>query len=84
MTDNISGFNSNLDLTAQQKMAKLIDLASIITVNKDPETGEVPETIKHFSLGALTMIDECHESWCDNCPVRQQIDGKLCSEWLDL
>lgn len=75
---------STIELTPQQKMAKLIDLASIIAINKDPETGEIPERIKHFSLGALTMIDECEESWCENCPIRQQLNGKLCSEWLDL
>ena len=75
---------STIELTPQQKMAKLIDLASIIAINKDPETGEIPERIKHLSLGALTMIDECEESWCENCPIRQQLNGKLCSEWLDL
>lgn len=71
----------SLDLTPQQKMAKLIDLASIIETNKDPKTQEIPDNVKHFSLGALMVIDECEESWCDNCPVRNQI-GMLCSEWI--
>lgn len=72
---------SSLDLTPQQKMAKLIDLASIIEINKDPKTQEIPNHVKQFSLGALMVIDECEESWCDNCPVRNQI-GMLCSEWI--
>lgn len=73
---------NTLELTPQQKMAKLIDLASIIAVNKDSE-GNIPERIKHFCYGALTIIDECEESWCDSCPIRQQLNGKLCSEWIE-
>lgn len=77
-------FNSSIELTPQQKMAKLIDLATTISVNKDPNTGEIPQHLKQFSLGALMVIDECEESWCDNCPLRNQLGGMLCSEWLNL
>ena len=77
-------FSSSIELTPQQKMAKLIDLASTIAINKDPETGYVPDKLKEFCLGALMVIDECEESWCDSCPVRNQLNGMLCSEWLEL
>lgn len=74
-------FNS-LSLSPTQKMDKLVKIATIISENRNEE-GEIPEPVKHFCHGALTIVGECHESWCDNCPVKQQV-GMLCSDWLSL
>ena len=71
------------ELTNQQKIGKLFDLAVILEAHKIDNNGEIKDSMKDFSKGYLEVINECNESWCDSCPVRRQLpDNMLCSEWL--
>lgn len=68
-----------LHLTNEQKLNKLKEIGNIIEMDKINNNGFVSDKIKTFTIGALFIIDECNESWCDSCPVHHSL-GHLCSE----
>ena len=69
-------------MTDNQKLNKLKEIAKTIEDNKLID-GSVPNAIKEISRNSLLAVDECNESWCDCCPVREQV-GLICSDWLEL
>lgn len=61
----------------EQKLAKLQELEQIIKTSKDEDA------TKAFITGALYVIEECNESWCDSCGIRKAT-GMLCNEYLNI
>lgn len=68
-----------MNLTDEQKLEKLKELGNIIEIDKTNNNGELSQQVKSFTTGALYIIDECNESWCDHCEVRRAL-GCLCSD----
>lgn len=68
-----------MNLTDEQKLEKLKELGNIIEIDKTNNNGELSQQVKSFAIGALYIIDECNESWCDHCEVRRAL-GCLCSD----
>lgn len=64
-------------MTNEQKLKKIQELEEVINNSKDLES------TKAFITGALYVIEECNESWCDSCGIRKAT-GMLCSEFLEL
>lgn len=75
--DTINNFNCGL--TDEQKLFKLKELGDIINMDKENNDGILSDQMCSFVTGALYIIDECNESWCDHCEVRKAL-GCLCSE----
>lgn len=70
---------TNFSLNDDQKLAKLKELGDIINIDKENNDGSISEQMIAFMTGALYIIDECNESWCDHCEVRKAL-GCLCCE----
>lgn len=71
--------NFNYGLTDEQKLFKLKELGDIINIDKENNNGIISEQMYSFVTGALYIIEECNESWCDHCQVRQAL-GCLCCD----
>lgn len=62
-----------------QKLSLLNDVGEIINKNdKDDENLK-----KYVSDVLINSIEECNESWCDNCKIRQAT-GMFCNEYLNI
>lgn len=68
-----------INLTDEQKLAKLKELGNIIEIDKINNNGVISDSMREFTVGALYIIDECNESWCDHCEVKAAL-GCLCSD----
>lgn len=69
----------DMSLTDEQKLSKLNQLGEIIEMDKNNNDGSLSQQMQSFIVGALYMIEECNESWCDNCRVRSAL-GCLCCD----
>lgn len=70
-------------MTDEQKLDGLKRLGNIIKMDKEVNNGLLTDHMKQFSVGALYVIEECNESWCESCEVKKALGG-LCSEVLDI
>lgn len=58
------------------------NLGTIIEHHID-ENGNLPNSINRIVVTGLNDIEECNESWCDGCEVRNALGG-LCCDRLNL
>lgn len=68
-------------MTDKDKLEALADIGKVIEQNQDAN-GEVSKEVKSLVKIALGFIEECNESWCDNCGIIKAT-GKLCNEFLE-
>lgn len=78
MNNILINTNINSSLTDEQKLSALKDLGEIISIDKI-NNGIISDEMRSFISGALFVIDECNESWCDHCEVRKAL-GCLCCD----
>lgn len=62
-----------------QKLIILNDIGEIISKNNKED-----KILKEFvSEVLINSIEECNESWCDSCKIKQAT-GMLCNEYLNI
>jgi hypothetical protein len=58
------------------------ELAQIISCDKGNNNGKLSEPTSAFVYGALRAFDECYESWCDGCRIKEEL-GMLCDKFME-
>lgn len=74
----ITNTMNTVALTDAQKLSVLKDLGEAITIDKINNNGFISEQMRSFISGALYVVDECNESWCDHCEVRKALNCLCC------
>ena len=75
--DDTMQLNNN-GLSDSQKLAKLKELGEIIEMEKTNNDSQISDQMRCFITGALYIIEECNESWCDHCEVRKALNCLCC------
>lgn len=65
-----------------RKLSIINDLGEIIREKRIKNQDDI--NFKEFVSEMLSYtVEECNESWCDNCEIRKAT-GMLCNEYLNL